>query len=1059
MKKVNRKLAIGLAGGLTIAALVVGGGNSAFGLLSSNVHVPQGLNVSGGAACYVPGTDTEVPVSFIVQASKGGSSDHGQTMRGPVIRLPEALNVTSAKVLAVPASAPRDQRPELAEMVASYKNGDWLSDKGLDTLRRWYGEDLPQSFLVEDPRHESHCLEDCKYNTRPYGDREYIDRGFYYFEGLDSKIAREKPDGSSNFDPTYTCSVGTYIPPYTGDLGASPAPTHPEEHCEDANGNYLPDAVITHGKYLDETILESRDTDWITFFSKYLERYESSARQGVKVLDTPVDMTVVSEAPGVWENRDADGHNPYAIGNYPDALPKSQLEKDLWEIYTGFYNTKYGTQLTPEQYEEGLKSWEYYDGELGRIGEYLRPGFESLDFYKMKQGDTPHLVRLSTSSPGDLPQGFKEYGFSTGGISAAGMATVQINGTIPVKDLDKVAKAVDDQNNPKVTKYYPTIQAFQGWRCSQEGGGIGSLEENCKSLTQYHLTSPDGKSTGGSYFDPSTYKQVDLGGSFLPPTIPSTIAEADKVVDAADGYGVLGNYGCAVTRENGRYDRTGDDRTDDIPDGAKGVAGQRDRFDYSRHLALRANPAVTYIGFGGAREDLCDQSAFVIEKCERSKTVDDSKAKVTDAYDTEKDDIVTWTVNAKIQVVNPSLSTQNSVTKFIVTDTLDERLIFDNAEHPVKVESDGHTFTEGNDYTVSTEDVSGKTKVVVTFTDTGLATLSANNAYYGKTMTVEIPTRVKETGQDGVIKNKAFVNINDVESETEEPKTYWGQLSIEKQDATDTNTKLEGAEFTVYETEADANDGTNPVVTVTTNEQGQATVNGLRITPDEPNYDPPYKVFYVKETKAPVGYQLDSTVHSVRVSRGGFSDRLNPWQEFTDQRKPGEAYWHKTDNTGDKEAGRPGKDLAGSEWKLTTGSTEIPVTDCQDGTCDSSRDKDPRPGYFHVTGLEWGEYTLTETKAPFGYLLDKNEHKFTINQDNVKVLVSDSSPLSLDDKASATVTNTITNSGIVNKPTQPPRLAASGGIGANGFYLWGLALCLGAGGVVLTRSRLARAKN
>ena len=360
---------------------------------------------------------------------------------------------------------------------------------------------------------------------------------------------------------------------------------------------------------------------------------------------------------------------------------------------------------------------------------------------------------------------------------------------------------------------------------------------------------------------------------------------------------------------------------------------------------------------------------------------------------------------------------------------------------------------------MSTEDVSGKTKVVVTFTDTGLATLSANNAYYGKTMTVEIPTRVKETGQDGIIKNKAFVNINDVESETEEPETLWGQLGIEKQDAKD-KAKLAGAEFTVYETEDDANAGTNPLATVTTGDDGRAKVDGLKIPADaDPSTVNETKTFYVKETKAPAGYQLDSTVKSVVVKPGQVTEPTE-FTQVSDERKPGEAYWHKTDNTGDKEAGRPGRDLAGSEWNLTTGSTTVAIADCQeDGQCAAGGDQDPRPGYFHVTGLEWGEYTLTETKAPFGYLLDKNEHKFTINQDNVKVLVSDSSPLSLDDKASATVTNTITNSGIVNKPTQPPRLAASGGIGANGFYLWGLALCLGAGGVVLTRSRLARAKN
>lgn len=995
----------------------------------------------------MPGTDTEVPVSFIVQASNGKSSDHGQTMRGPVIRLPEALNVTSAKVLAVPdeASHPRDDISTLAEMASQYEQGKYLSDLGFDTLRRWYGSDdssIPAS------AGRAACLDNCQVYDVSWDingqQHQYVRTigGMYYsgdwpYQGWDSKVAEKKPDGSPNYDPTRTCSEGIYKPAYGGRVDSAPA--HPEEHCEDNAGNYLPNAVISHGHYDDESILEDRKDDWKSFFQEYEARHVGDFRPTTKVLDEPIQMDVIDESPGVWENFIDDPyyqptgdpydygpgkHNTYAIGNYYDgqAVPETQEEAQFKAVLKDVWGN------------------DYDDSMLGRAD------FGPQSYERMSPGDTPRLVKLSTSSPGDVPQGFKEYGFKTNNMVGGGMATVQINGTIPVSELPNIAKAVNDPANPTVTKYYPTIQAHQGWNCSDEGGGIGSYAEvGCKALAKYHLTSDAGNSTGG--------------GHFLPPTIPDTIAEADKLVDASDGYGVLGNYGCAVTTENGRYDITGDDRTDDIPDGAMGEVGKRDRFNYTRAFTLHANRAVTYLGFGGAREDLCDQSAFVIEKCERSKTVDDSKAKVTDAYDTEKDDIVTWTVNSKIQVVNPSLSTQNSVTKFIVTDTLDERLLFDNAKHPVKVESDGHTFTEGTDYTVSTEDVSGKTKVVITFTDTGLATLSANNAYYGKTMTVEIPTRVKETGQDGVIKNKAFVNINDVESETEEPETLWGQLGIEKQDAKD-GAKLAGAEFTVYETEDDANAGTNPLATVTTGDDGRAKVDGLKIPADaDPSTVNETKTFYVKETKAPAGYQLDSTVKSVVVKPGQVTEPTE-FTQVSDERKPGEAYWHKTDNTGDKEAGRPGRDLAGSEWNLTTGSTTVAIADCQkDGQCAAGGDQDPRPGYFHVTGLEWGEYTLTETKAPFGYLLDKNEHKFTINQDNVKVLVSDSSPLSLDDKASATVTNTITNSGIVNKPTQPPRLAASGGIGANGFYLWGLALCLGAGGVVLTRSRLGRAKN
>ena len=44
-------------------------------------------------------------------------------------------------------------------------------------------------------------------------------------------------------------------------------------------------------------------------------------------------------------------------------------------------------------------------------------------------------------------------------------------------------------------------------------------------------------------------------------------------------------------------------------------------------------------------------------------------------------------------------------------------------------------------------------------------------------------------------------------------------------------------------------------------------------------------------------------------------------------------------------------------------------------------------GYVDINGLEWGSYTLLETKAPDGYLLDEMEHKVTIEKDTIQVEV------------------------------------------------------------------------
>lgn len=100
------------------------------------------------------------------------------------------------------------------------------------------------------------------------------------------------------------------------------------------------------------------------------------------------------------------------------------------------------------------------------------------------------------------------------------------------------------------------------------------------------------------------------------------------------------------------------------------------------------------------------------------------------------------------------------------------------------------------------------------------------------------------------------------------------------------------------------------------------------------------------------------------------------------------------------------KKLGGSEWKLTktesfgwntngvaqytaidkTQWSPVTITDCKSGTgktCSAPAegqkiyDVDPVEGQFKLTGLEWGTYTLVESKAPDGYDVDSTVRKFT----------------------------------------------------------------------------------
>ena len=86
---------------------------------------------------------------------------------------------------------------------------------------------------------------------------------------------------------------------------------------------------------------------------------------------------------------------------------------------------------------------------------------------------------------------------------------------------------------------------------------------------------------------------------------------------------------------------------------------------------------------------------------------------------------------------------------------------------------------------------------------------------------------------------------------------------------------------------------------------------------------------------------------------------------------PGQVVWSKVD-----EAGKP---LAGTVFTLASTSLnggQKEVADCVvaggQATCpNGSVDQDPRAGFFRVSGLTWGDSSLTETQAPTGYHLSE----------------------------------------------------------------------------------------
>ncbi|WP_152348911.1 SpaA isopeptide-forming pilin-related protein [Brevibacterium sp. CFH 10365] len=191
--------------------------------------------------------------------------------------------------------------------------------------------------------------------------------------------------------------------------------------------------------------------------------------------------------------------------------------------------------------------------------------------------------------------------------------------------------------------------------------------------------------------------------------------------------------------------------------------------------------------------------------------------------------------------------------------------------------------------------------------------------------------------------------------------------------------------------------------------------------------------YALSETGAPKGYEASDWACAPRSGSGVVtSDKSSVTLKsgddvtctITNTAKTGVVSWGKTDESGTA--------LKGSVWTLTgPDGSELTIEDCTAASANecTGPDKDPAAGKFSVTGLKWGDYSVAETKAPAGYILDDTPHTFTVSGSDL-------------DKKLGSYTNE-------QKP--PVALPLTGGTGSQIYLIGGAALLAAAGAIALLK--------